>query len=134
MFERSLEEKLKSIFDLDKVSYNLPSDEREQEVIFIEVQTARNQIKDKLQLSRVTGQIRVFAQLDKLPYGYFTKKISEADKTLTKDLFFYDIEDNAGTFMNVCERSMSFLYLFKSQYDPNQGLLNELETTVEVNE
>lgn len=57
------------------------------------------------------------------------KKISEADADDTRNLFFFDFEENKGTFRNIVERSMGFLYLFDSQYDPSIGTLNEITLT-----
>ncbi len=126
MFEAALSEKLKTIFDLKKVSFNLPSDAQEQETLFIEVDKANCKIKDKLQIAKVTGKIRVFGNQDKLPYGYFVKKI-EAAGELASDLFFYNIEENAGTFQNITERNMGFVYFYSGQYDPNVGQITSLE-------
>lgn len=127
MFEASLSDKLKRIFDLDKVTYASPSESQEQECIFIEIESAKNQIKDKRQVSRVLGKIRVFASSDKLPYGYFSKKIQAANTSDTRELFFYEIEENHGTFQNICERSLSFVYFYDSQYDPEQGTITSIE-------
>jgi len=132
VFESALASKLKRIFDVDKSTFNLPSDIHEQECLFIQVDNARSTIKEGRQVCRVTGKLRYFANTDKLPYGYFAKKIQEAVPADTRNLFFYDIEENAGTFLNIAERSMSFVYFFDSQYDPDLGTLNEV--TFEVAE
>lgn len=141
MFEASLKSKLKRIFDLKKATFNahgdladIHSDSKEQECIFIKVESAKNSIKDKLQVSQVKGKISVFCNSEKLPYGYFSKKIQSAKHEDTKDLFFFDIEENSNIFQNISQRSMSFIYLFNSQYNPEIGTLNELETFEVVNE
>ncbi len=126
MFEAALSERLKRIFDLKKVTFDLPSDSREQECIFIEVESAKARLKDARQIARVSGKIRVFCNSDKLPYGYFSKKIHRAAAADTRDLFFFDFEENAGTIGNICERSMSFIYLFESQHDPNTGSIENV--------
>lgn len=129
MFRVTLQAQLKRIFDFDKVTFDLPSESQEQEGVFVQVESARWRIKDAKQIARVTGTIRVFANQDKLSYGYFNKKISEADADDTRNLFFFDFEENKGTFRNIVERSMGFLYLFDSQYDPSIGTLNEITLT-----
>lgn len=134
MFERSLADKFKKIFDLSKVTYDLPGDSQEQEVIFVEVVTSKNSMKDGRFIAKVTGKIRVFCNIEKLPYGYFTKKILEANKADTKDLFFYEIEENNGTFRNIAERTMSFIYLFDSQYNPDIGLIENFSSDVAFGE
>lgn len=129
MFRVTLQAQLKRIFDFDKVTFDLPSESQEQEGVFVQVESARWRIKDAKQIARVTGTIRVFANQDKLAYGYFNKKISEAYADDTRNLFFFDFEENKGTFRNIVERSMGFLYLFDSQYDPSIGTLNEITLT-----
>jgi hypothetical protein len=126
MFEKSLSDRLKRIFDLKKATFDLPSESQEQECLFIEVVSSKNQVTDAKFKAKVTGKIRVFCNTDKLPYGYFSKKIAEADPEDTKDLFFYDIEENNGTFLNIAERTMSFIYLFDGQYNPDIGDINQL--------
>ncbi len=128
MFESALSDKLMKIFDMKKVSFNLPSDMQEQETIFIEVDSSKNGIKDRLQVAKVTGKIRVFANQDKLPYGYFSKKIKEASNEDTKDMFFYNFEENAGTIQNITERNLGFIYFYTGQYDPSIGSITSLET------
>lgn len=130
MFEKKLAEQLKRIFAFDKITFDRPGESQEQEAVFIEIETARCRIKDKRQIAKVAGKIHVFASLDKLPYGYFIKRISEASLTDTQGLFFYDFEENKGTFRNITERSMSFLYLFDSQYDPAIGIINQVNLSI----
>ncbi len=131
MFESSLKAKLKKIFDMKKVTYDHSGKDFEQECIFIEVESCKSTIKDALQIAEVRGKLKVFATNDKLPYGYFNKKIAQADNTDTKDLFFYEIEDNSGYYGNLVERSMSFVYFFSSQHNPNLGTITSIQTTTE---
>lgn len=127
MFEASLKEKLKNIFDFKKVSFDQISESREQECIFIEVDDARSTIKDGKQFCRVTGRLIVFANSEKLPFGYFQKKIQEAKLEDTKDLFFYEVEGNTGVIQNIDQRSMAFVYFYNDQYNPNLGELTSIE-------
>jgi hypothetical protein len=71
LFEQDLAGKLERIFGFDKVTFDQVSESREQEGVFIEIERARPTIKDGKQISYVQGRVRVFAQNDKLPYGYF---------------------------------------------------------------
>jgi hypothetical protein len=133
MFETELKQKLKRIFDLKvtfdeppvKLDRSIPS--REQECIFVRIDSAKSRIFDRRQTAKVMGKLIVFCNSDKLPYGYFSKKIAAANKSDLSSLFFYDIEENAGIFLNISERSMSFVFLFDSQYDPNIGTLNTVD-------
>ena len=127
MFKEAMAASLKKIFDVDKVTFNLPSKEDEQEVIFVEVDSAINKIKDGRALSRVTGKLRMFASQDKLPFGYFSKKIDAADPAHVIKFYFYNFEENTGRFQNIVERTLGFVYFFDSQYDPALGTLNSIE-------
>lgn len=130
MFETILKTRLKRIFDLDKVSFDRPSESQEQEACFIAVASAKCRIVDKRQLARVTGKLQIFASLDKMPYGYLTKAIAGADEADTKDLFFFDFEENKGTFRNITERSIGFVFLFDGQFDPALGRIDEIDLSI----
>ena len=134
MFESALKQKLTRIFDLDKVTFDLPSESQEQECLFIDVQSSKNHIKDGVEVARVTGKLRVFSNSDKLKYGYFSKRIAEADSEDVKDLFFFDFEENSGTFRNITERSLGFVFLFSGQYDPEVGTIDEITIYDQVGE
>jgi hypothetical protein len=130
VFETSLKQKLKRIFDFDKVTFDRPGESQEQEGVFVEVENARCKLVDAKQIARVTGKLHVFASLEKLPFGYFSKKISEAAAADVKDLFFFDFEENRGTFRNITERSLGFVFLYSSQYDPNVGELTSINFSI----
>lgn len=127
MFEASLKNKFKAIFEIKKVTFDDPGDAQEQECLFIEIENARNVIKDDRAKSMVTGSCVLFGNNEKIPFGFFSKKIKEADPALTKDLFFYDIEQNTRTYRNIVMRGFSFIYFFDTQYDPDQGTINAVE-------
>lgn len=130
MFEVALAEKFKAIFGLDKTTYDRPGESQEQEAAFIDVANVRTTIKDKRALGMVTGKLHVFAQSGKLPYGYFSKCIDAASAELKEGLFFYDFEENRGTFRNIAERSLGFVYLFDSQYDPAIGNITSINLSI----
>lgn len=130
MFEKELGDKFKRIFQMKKYLYDVPSDSQEQECLFINVISSKNQVKDGRVTGKVTGKILVFCNPEKLPYGYFTKCVVEAEISDTKDLFFYEFEDNAGMASGISERSMSFIYLFDQQYNPNIGELTSLTNEI----
>lgn len=133
MFETALKERLTRIFDFKKVTYDSPSESKEQEGMFIRVDSAKSKISDKIQRCKVMGKVFVFANADKLPYGYFNKCIRQADHADTKDIFFYEFEENRGGLLNIVERSFSFLYLFESQFDPDLGEINEVNLEITTN-
>lgn len=133
MFEKTLSDAVKRIFDLDKVTYDHVSESQEQECLFIQVQSSKNHIKDGRFQGRVQGKINVFANLDKLPYGYFSKCIDKASVEDRNAFFFFDFEENVATIDNICERTLSFIWLFDIEYNPNHGQLTSLvdEITME---
>lgn len=126
MFEKDLADKFTRIFDLKKVTYRTPSESKEQECLFIQVEKSTSQVSDRRFKGTVKGKINVFANEDKLPYGYFTKQIALAKKDDVENLFFFDFEENVGTIDNICERTAGFVYLFDMQYNPNLGELTSL--------
>ncbi len=130
MFEKTLEAKIKKIFQIDRVRFDAPGESKEQETIFIEVDKSRNHFKDGRYYARVDGRLIMFAQSDKFPFGYFSKAI-EASPDDTKDLFFYDFEGNERLEANIVQRSVAFVYFFNSQYDPALGNINSV--SIEVN-
>lgn len=132
MFEKSLSESLKNIFDVRDVSFNLPSSPHEQECLFIQVENSVNSFKAGRAIAKVTGKISLYANAEKLPFGYFSKKIESASKELTMPFFFFDFEENTLAYLNICERSLSFIYFFDSQYNPNIGQITS--TTIQVSE
>lgn len=126
MFREQLKDELKQIFDFPKVSFDTPSEDREQEVLFVQIDVARNNVKDTSVKSRVEGRLLVYANSDKFPFGYLEKQIQAADPSLTKNFFFYDITGNAGTLGNIAERTASFIYFYSGQYDPNKGSITSV--------
>lgn len=130
MFEKKLQQKFEKIFGLEKVTYDSPSESQEQEGVFIQVTDAKCRVKDKLFTAHVTGVLHVFANREKLPYGFFSKCIDAASAEDTKGLFFYEFEENKGTFRNIAQRSVSFKYFYDGQYDPDVGTLNQLNLTI----
>ncbi len=134
MFEKNLETKLKRIFGLPKVTFDRPSESQEQEAVFIVIENAKCRVKDGRAIARVTGKLLVYAAIDQLPYGYFSKRIEDADPDDLAGLFFYEFEENRGMFRNLAERSVSFVYLFDEQYDPAVGTITSINFSLSENE
>lgn len=136
MFEASLKSKLSQIFGFRKTTYDAPSVDSstgtyEQQVLFIDITQATTRACNGKAYCHVRGSMTVFAQMNKLPFGYFNKRIEQADPELTKDLFFYDIDLNPASsparIQNIAERRVSFIYLYSTEYDPDQGEMTSLE-------
>lgn len=125
-------DKLQKIFGVKKVTYVMPGESREQEFLFVEVERAAGQAKDGLYIARVEGTCQLFGTAEKIPFGYLSKAITKADAALVKDFFFTDFEANTKIFANIVQRSFSFVYFFRSQYDPKIGSISSLEIDEET--
>lgn len=130
--EETLELSVKTIFNVEKVVFDSPApDAQEQNCIFIEVENSWNTFKDGRALSKVTGNMIMFGPNDKLTLGFFSKAIAKAKPTLTHPFFFFDFEENSKRFRNIVQRSVSFVYFFDSQYDPETGSITSVTFTTE---
>lgn len=130
MFKKDLQEKLSRIFGIKKVTFDEPGESYEQDTLFVEIQEAPSNAGQGTVSAKVRGSVVLFSQRNKLPYGYFNKKISQAAAADKKDLFFFDIDVEAlnspARIQNISERRTSFVYLYSAQYDPAQGELKKL--------
>ncbi len=131
MFRKEMQEKLHRIFGLAKTTYDAPSESFEQDTLFIHVEEAKNRVTQGKAFSKVSASIAVFSQDNKLPFGFFHKRISQADLADTRDFLFtdfdVDVAQSPARLQNIHERRARFTYLYQAQYDPNQGELTEVE-------
>ncbi len=132
MFKKALAEKFELIFDFKKVSFDQPNFHEsglpviEQETLFVTVDTCTPSIKDGRSVAKVMGHAECYTSTEKLPFGYFVKRIDKSGRSLTKDLFFYEIEHNTKVYQNLVQRGFSFVYFFDSQYDPDTGSITSI--------
>ena len=67
----------------------------------------------------------------RLPFGFFAKRIENADPELTKNFFFFDLDANAlnspARLQDISEIRGRFVFLYSAEYDPNQGELTSIE-------
>lgn len=135
MFRSELKEKLAHIFGLRKTTFDAPSVDSngsfEQDTLFIEIEESKAKATSGRVSSKVTGSIVVFAQMNKLPFGYFNKRIELSEHSLTKDFFFFDIDLNQANgparIQNISERRVRFVYFYSDQFNPDHGELTSLE-------
>jgi hypothetical protein len=129
VFKAELLDKLSKIFLMTKTTYNAPSDSHEQDVLFVDIEKATSRISQGKAISKVEGSLTVYS--NKLQFGYFNRKIEQAESELTKQFFFFDIDLNPATsparVQNISERRTRFIYLYSGQYDPSQGELTSVE-------
>lgn len=133
-FETAMTSSLKRIFGIKKVTFDLPGETQEQECLFVQVTKAVPKIMDRLEHYRVEGAIRVFVNSDKMPYGFFSKAIDRAPKADKSQFYFFEQETNEGTYRNISERTISFVYFYDGQYNPEIGEMESIDLTTEVNE
>lgn len=130
MFQNDLKKRFERIFGIKKVTFNAANPETpEQDTLFIEIQNVATRLASGKQTARVLGAATVFAQADRLTYGFFAKRIENADHADTKHFFFeseQDIVNSPCRMVNLHERRLGFVFLYDSQYDPDKGELNEL--------
>lgn len=135
MFRDELLTTLSTIFGFKKTTYNAPSMDStgsfEQDTLFIQIDEAPFRVTEGKAMAKVLGSLIVFSQIEKLPFGFFNRKINMASHELTKNLFFFDIDsvpaNSAARIQNIAERRLRFVYLYSSQYDPAHGLITSLE-------
>ncbi len=127
MLELELKEKFATIFGFKSTRLEAPSDSHEQECLFIEIDKISSSPKDGVYKAMASGKISAYAQGEKLPLGYFYKRLRNADKELTKDLFFWGGEESKLITNNIVMRSLTFNYFFTSQYDPEIGNIESIE-------
>lgn len=130
MFENELKAKLTKIFKVKKVTFDEDSDQKEQECLFVDVDTAKFKVSKPTARAKVEGSVKMNANADKLGFGYFSKCIQEAKPADTKDFFFYDFEENVKTRNNLVQRSFKFVYFFSGQYDPKVGKITSLDLNI----
>lgn len=127
MFKARLKSTLQQIFGIPKVSYDLPGESREQDCLFVDIQSSNASVKKTREVASVRGTILMYSSNDKLPFGFFSKKINQADPELTYDICFFNIDENTRTFQNIVERRCNFLYLYSNDYDPEGGEITSVE-------
>lgn len=126
-FETELKRRFQEIFRLKNTTFSKPGETEEQETLFIQVNESNPKISFKKEIYRVVGQGIVFAEVEKMPAGYFAKAIQMAPHELTKDFSFLKVDQSQDTFANIVRRSFDFVFLYSRQYDPNQGELTQVE-------
>lgn len=127
MFEKEMAEKLHRIFKVNKVTYNAPGESKEQDVLFVEIEKAKPQIKPPRALFTVRGNGYMIGQAEKIPFGFFAKAIAEARREDLEGFNFLDLEGNEVRYMNLIQRQFSFVYFFDGQFDPAQGSITSVD-------
>ncbi len=139
MFKKDVERRLRSIFGFEKVTFSAPDKEvSEQYCLFVEIDSAKPRPygKDRI-CCRVVGKLIAFSQDERLPYGFFAKRIEQANPDDKKSFIFeteMDVADSASRYQNIHERHVNFIFLYDAQYDPDRGELTEINLSLEIGE
>jgi len=130
MIEPALKTAMQKIFDFKKTTFDADSGSHEQDCLFIEIDQILSNVRDNILQAKVMGKCTVYGQFDRMPASYLTQRIKAASNDLTKDLFFYDLEQATPVDVNIVKRTFSYVYFFVSQYDPH----NDNIQSIEINE
>ena len=139
MFKADLKARMQRIFQLGKTTYNAPSMEApEQDTLFIDITEVRPRMANAgggRQTAKVVGAVVVFSQAERTPFGFFSKRVEQADAADTANLFFQsevDIPNSPARIVNLHERRVPFVFLYVSQYDPSRGELTSITLSLET--
>lgn len=131
MFRADLKDKLENIFGYRKTTFLAPSDQFEQDTLFIQIDEAHPKVTEERATAKVMGTLTVFAQAQKFPFGSLSKKIEEASANLTAPFFFFDIETDVANsparLVNIVERRTRFIFLYSETYDRSFGELTSVD-------
>lgn len=126
--ENSLSQKLKNIFGVPRVTFDLENaDAMEQETLFVQLQQNKSSFGDGVERAKVSGTAFIYAQQKKFPLNFMAKRIKNAEPEDVKPFFFTDLEETDLVFQNLVRRSFSFIYYFSGQYDPDNGMIEEID-------
>ncbi len=105
-----------------------------EDTLFIEVTDCKSRATEGKAFAHVKGELVIFSQNNKLPYGFFSKRVHQATAELHKSLFFFemdrDIQASQARMLNIHERRCSFVFLFETQYDPKHGAMTTIDFDV----
>ncbi len=139
MFRADLQARFERIFGIAKTTYDAPdADTLEQDCLFIEILDCRSRMSGAQggrQTAKVNGAVIVFSQADRLPFGFFAKRIEQAALDDTRNLIFdreTDVANSPARILNLHERRLGFTFLYDSQYDPSRGSLTSMTVSIEM--
>ncbi len=126
MFETSLKSKLVTIFGVPKATFDMVSESREHNCLFISVDRAITWQSFNKATAEVRGSIALYMDSNKLPFGFFMRRLKDADPADHKDLFFFNMDQNEKYFGNLVERSCEFVYFYNAEYNDDFGELTSV--------
>lgn len=132
MFKKELRASLIRIFGIANTTFEEPDVEApEQDVLFVEITDAKTRPYGPDRISaKVTGNLILFSQAARTPYGFFNKKIQQAKNEDRKKFIFgreIDVPDSPARIQDLHEKQVPFTFLYDAQYDPDQGEISSLD-------
>lgn len=137
MFRSELQKRLKEIFGVKKTTLLAPDYEApEQDTLFVEIAETKTRPHGKDRCAcKTSGRLVMFSQAERITFGFFSKAIERATAEAKDGLFFgpeFDVPDSPARRQNLHERQVPFTFLFDTQYDPDRGELESMNTSLEM--
>lgn len=129
MFREQLTNDCLAIFDLKKVVFDDIGEDKEQDVLYINIADVKESYGDGYAFFRVTGTIGTIGLTDKNRYGYLFDRVKQFAKRDTNHIlerfrFWPKEKDIKFATMNsfYTKTEVSFMYSIKLEYDPTEKM------------
>lgn len=129
MFRGQLINDCLAIFDLKKVVFDDIGEDKEQDVLYINVSDVKQKFNDGQAFFRVTGTIGTIGLTDKNKYGYLLDRVKQFSKRDTDNIlerfrFWPREKDIKFATMNsfYTKTEVNFIYSIKLEYDPAEKM------------
>lgn len=125
MFREQLTNDCLAIFDLKKVVFDDIGEDKEQDVLYINITDVKERFNDGYAFFRVRGTIGTIGLTDKNRYGYLFDRVKQfakrdSDNILERFRFWAKEKDIKFATMNsfYTKTELDFMYSVKVAYDP----------------
>jgi hypothetical protein len=134
MFRTDLEERLKKIFCVSVVKFDAFMLGKEQEALFVDIDTAKLYSTSGKHGWFVKGRLSICGIAGKHKYGWAHSKIELAEKSLTAP-FIFGRDENPIKFSNnnndFVKIDMDFIYIYDADFNPISAKIVRAEITTE---
>lgn len=134
MFTKDLETKLKNIFGSQKVVFDSFQLGKEQETLFVEIDSAKDYTTDGNMGMLVVGRLGISGPAGKFKYGWAHKKIEIANRSDTDSFIFGRNElpikfvHNSNEFIKY---EVDFVYRFHASFNPRADKIESAEIKIQ---
>lgn len=129
MFREQLTNDCLAIFDLKKVVFDDIGEDKEQDVLYINITDVKENFNDGYAFFRVTGTLGTIGLTDKNRYGYLFDRVKQfskrdVDNILDRFRFWPKEKDIKFATMNsfYTKTEIGFMYSVKVAYDPAEKM------------